>query len=131
MKVAFVTISFAIVAFSGVHAGLFGSSCTDVPSNLCARVYDDEDCKGWELDVPEGRMNFRFFNPVWYWYRNDIESVSVRKGCSLTGFDDTNWTGQSATIVARSRDRHVNLDDEDEYEDLDEEIESLQCTCTN
>jgi len=117
------------LAATCVNAGLFGSSCEPVPSHLCARVYDDEDCKGWSLDVPQGEMNFRFWNPVWYWYRNDIETVSVRAGCTFTGFDDTKLRGKSATIVARNKDRHVNLGDEDDYEDLDEEIESLTCTC--
>eukprot|EP00088_Acartia_fossae_P031852 TRINITY_DN3264_c0_g1_i2.p1 TRINITY_DN3264_c0_g1~~TRINITY_DN3264_c0_g1_i2.p1 ORF type:complete len:129 (+),score=34.89 TRINITY_DN3264_c0_g1_i2:31-417(+) len=121
--------SLLLVSIYSVNAGLFGSSCEDVPANLCARVYDDEDCKGWGLDIPEGEMSFSFWSPVWYWYRNDIESVSVRKGCTFTGFDDTNYRGESATIRAGSRDRHVNLGDESEYDNLDEEIESLRCVC--
>ena len=24
---------------------------------------------------------FKWWDPIYYWYRNDIESVSVRKGC--------------------------------------------------
>ena len=27
-----------------------------VPNNLCALVYDDEDCEGWKLDVPVGEV---------------------------------------------------------------------------
>ena len=29
------------------------------------------------------------WDPTYAWYRNDIESVSVRAGCVFTGFDDS------------------------------------------
>jgi len=127
LKIGIVLLS--VWATATVHAGIFGSKCKDVPSHLCARVYDDEDCKGWELDIPVGEIQFKMWHPVYYWYRNDIEAISVRAGCTLTGFEDSSFNGESVTIRAGSSVRHVNLGDEDEYEDLDEDIESIQCSC--
>jgi len=110
-------------------SGLFGNNCGSVPRTACAVVYDDGDCGGWALEIAEGRIRFPIYHPTYYWYRNDIESVSVRAGCTFTGFEDSDYNGESATIVAGNRDRHVTLDDEDEYEDLDEDIESIICRC--
>ena len=45
---------------------------------------------------------FKWWDPVYYWYRNDIESVSVRKGCTFTGFDDSSLNGGSFTIRSSS-----------------------------
>ncbi|XP_023330804.1 uncharacterized protein LOC111703160 isoform X2 [Eurytemora carolleeae] len=123
-------VMLSVTAFSPALAGIFSTSkCTPVPQTACALVYDDKDCKGWKLEVPQGELQFHWWSPVWYWYRNDIESVSVRAGCTLTGFDDSSFNGQSATIRAGTKDRFVNLDDEDEFENMDEEFESLQCSC--
>jgi len=106
------------------------SKCTTVPSNLCAVVYDDEKCNGWALNINEGEIMFKWWDPVLYWYRNDIESVSVRKGCTFTGFDDSSLNGGSFTIRSGSgADTHVTLSDEDEYEDYDEAIQSISCVC--
>merc|ERR1712244_57756 len=101
------------------QCGIFTrSKCVDVPSNLCAVVYDDEKCNGWALNINEGEIMFKWWDPVYYWYRNDIESVSVRKGCTFTGFDDSSLNGGSFTIrSSSSKDTHVTLSDEDEYED--------------
>ena len=45
---------------------------------------------------------FKWWDPVYYWYRNDIESVSVRRGCTFTGFDDSSLNGGSFTIRSGS-----------------------------
>merc|ERR1711962_1144368 len=117
-----------ISLLSLTNAGfLFGDSCVAVPNNLCAMVYDDEDCEGWKLDVPVGEMMFKWWDPTYFWYRNDIETVVVRAGCTFTGFDDSSLNGGSFTIRAGNSDRRVNLGDEDEYEDYDEKIQSLSC----
>merc|ERR1712110_397205 len=96
------------------NCGIFTrSKCVDVPSNLCAVVYDDEKCNGWALNINEGEIMFKWWDPVYYWYRNDIESVSVRRGCTIRS--------------GSSSDTHVTLSDEDEYEDYDEKIQSISC----
>jgi hypothetical protein len=40
-----------------------------VPDNLCAVVYDDGGCRGWNLDIQEGEIMFKWWDPVYYWYR--------------------------------------------------------------
>lgn len=52
------------------HCGIFTrSKCVDVPSNLCAVVYDDEKCNGWALNINEGevcnRMIQYYFKSMW------------------------------------------------------------------
>lgn len=120
-----------LFSVSNIQAGIFTrNKCVDVPSNLCAVVFDDEKCNGWKLDINEGEIMFKWWDPIYYWYRNDIESVSVRKGCTFTGFDDSSLNGGSFTIRSgSSSDSHVTLSDEDEYEDYDEKIQSISCVC--
>jgi len=114
-----------------VSNGIFFSQqwSVPVPDNLCAVVYDDGGCKGWKLDIQEGEIMFKWWDPVYYWYRNDIEAVSVRAGCTFTGFDDSSLNGESMTVRAGNKDRHIELNDEDEFEDFDESIQSIACTC--
>merc|ERR1719516_452513 len=114
------------VAFGGIFTR---SKCVPLPNNVCAFVYDDEKCNGWKLNIAEGEIMFKMWDPVYYWYRNDIESVSVRSGCTFTGFDDSSLNGGSFTIRSGNRDRHVTLSDEDEYEDYNEKIQSISCVC--
>jgi hypothetical protein len=76
-----------------------------VPYNLCAVVYDDGGCEGWKLDIPEGDMMFKWWNPAKVWYRNDIEQVSVRAGCTFTGYDDSSLNGQNMVVRAVNTDR--------------------------
>ena len=118
--------------FHNVHLGLLSSlrnECVAVPNDLCAVVYDDGGCRGWKLDINEGEIMFKWWDPIYYWYRNDIEAVSVKAGCTFTGFDDSSLNGRSMTIRAGNKDRHVTLNDEDDFEDFDEEIQSISCTC--
>ena len=44
-------------------------------------------------------------NILFLLFRNDIESVSVRAGCTFVGFDDSSLNGQSMTIRAGVKDR--------------------------
>ena len=64
-------IHFIMDQFSLYHIlGVQGrTKCTPVPQNLCALVYDDGGCEGWKLDVPEGDMMFKWWDPVKVWYR--------------------------------------------------------------
>jgi len=103
------------------------SGCPNVSSDLCAIVYEKEDCEGdWGKEIkPSTKTYFR----IWSKYRNDIESVSVRKGCTLTGYDDE-YEGDFIVIKADSiKDRKLNLGDETEFEGLKNDIESLKCIC--
>ena len=58
--------------------------------------------------------------------------MSVRKGCTLTVYDEGSLTGTSATIVApQHKDLHVNLGDSNikNAKSLADDIESLKCSC--
>merc|ERR1711915_541816 len=127
--VGFVLLASALEVRAGLRTAVFGDSCIPVPSTACALVYDDENCGGWKLEVPVGELNFNWWDPVYYWYRNDIETVVVRNGCQFTGFDDTNYHGKSVTIIGRGGDKKVNLGEERDYKDLDEKIQSIKCSC--
>ena len=73
----FLILAFAVAA---AHAGLF-DTCTDktVPSNMCAVMYDDDDCDGWALNIPRG------YTELSIWKRNDAEAVVVKPGCRFIG----------------------------------------------
>jgi len=105
--------------------------CNTVPNNMCAVVYDNIGCSGWKLNIPEGEIIFNWWDPIYSWYRNDIEAVSVKAGCDFTGYDAVNMSGKNITISAGSANKHVTLKDEDELADFDEKIESISCTCRN
>ena len=68
-------------------AGIFSSSsCSGktVPRGVCALLYDEEDCGGWEHKVPIGYSElprFSLTGPK----KNDAESVLVRPGCKFIG----------------------------------------------
>merc|ERR1711872_503076 len=81
------------------------------------------------VPVPEGDMWFKWWDPIWYWYRNDIEQVTVKAGCSFTGYDGSSLNGGSFTIEAGRADRTVELARADDYKSFDERIQSLTCSC--
>merc|ERR1712083_922766 len=107
-----------------------GSDCVAVPKNLCAMAYDEGRCQGWKLEIHEGDIQTRDLeiqqgDPTHSLYRDKIESVSVRAGYTLTGFED-NW---SFTIQAGIEDKHITLDNKDDLEYFDEGIQPISCTC--
>jgi len=73
-------------------------------------------------------MRFRWFTST-YSYRNDIDTIGVRAGCTFTGYSDSSFNGQRMTIRAEGYDRWEVLGDSAEFMHMDEDIESLQCVC--
>ena len=72
---------------SVVNAGIFGSSgCSGktVPRGKCALLFDEEDCEGWEFEVPVGYTELDRFS-VRGPKKNDAESVLVRPRCKFIG----------------------------------------------
>ena len=59
-----------------------------MPRDACALLYDEEDCGGWEHEVPIGYSElprFSLSGPK----KNDAESVLVRPGCKFIGKMDS------------------------------------------
>merc|ERR1712062_215182 len=68
----------------------------------CAVAYDSSTCNGgWRLVIPQVEMRFRWFTAT-YSYRNDIDVIGVRAGCTFTGYSDSSFNGQRMTIRAEA-----------------------------
>jgi len=106
-------------------------NCLPIPRTACAVAYDEKDCtSGWKLIIPEGQLRFKWMG-LYYAYRNDIETIGVRAGCTFTGFSDSSYNGERISISTDSQgyDRWVALGDEAQYLHMNEDIESVQCVC--
>jgi len=105
--------------------------CEDVPLTACAVAYDSHDCDGgWRLVIPIGELRFRWFTS-YYTYRNDIDTIGVRAGCTFTGYSDSSFNGNRMTIRTAGHDRWEVLADSAEFMHMDEDIESVQCVCNS
>nr|XP_040565766.1 uncharacterized protein LOC121115717 [Lepeophtheirus salmonis] len=109
---------------------LLGNECLQkqVPSGMCAVLYDDDGCEGWELPVPEGYTKLEFSN------RNDAEAVVVKKGCILTGWDHDgekeSERGEKAIFDGRNFDRSYNYWKNLDRDSLNDKISAVTCECT-
>jgi len=107
-------------------------ACSEVPRTACAVAYDEHDCSsGWKLVIPQGTLKFKWFTSYWK-YRNDMETVGVRAGCTLLLFEDSSFNGYNVVIEAGLLDRWVVLGEHtgpEGYQYIQEDVESLQCVC--
>jgi len=105
------------------------AGCDVVPSSACAIAYDSGTCSGgWKLVIPMGELRFRWFSS-YFSYRNDMDTVGVRAGCTFTGYSDSKFNGDRIDIKADSYDRWVVFADHAQYKHMDGDIESLRCVC--
>ncbi len=137
-----------VLLLSAAMAAANADSCRGktVPSNMCATLFDDDDCGGWALNVPTG------YTELSYWKKNDAEAVVVKAGCRLIGYtmsssyiwhafnsifsgydhasSDVGRRGDSVTIDARHSSSNVAraLDDDEELEEM---ISAVQCDCSS
>jgi hypothetical protein len=51
-------------------------------SQACALLFDHSNCRDLKREVPEGYTGLSFRD------RNDVESILVKKGCTLIGYDE-------------------------------------------
>jgi len=103
--------------------------CTKVPSHLCAVAYDSSTCSGgWRLPLPEGQIRFRFWSS-WNRYRNDMDTIGVRAGCTFSGHSDSDFNGNSVVVRAQGWDRWVVFERVPQYAHMAEDIESVSCVC--
>jgi len=97
--------------------------------SICAVMYDSGDCSGgWTLYVDMGHISFPYFSSYWK-YRNDVDLVGVRAGCTFTGYSSTGFSGKRETIVAGDNDVWIELKEHSRYRHLHEDIESVSCNC--
>ena len=97
--------------------------------------------------IPEGQVRFRWFTSYWT-YRNDMDTVGVRAGCTLFLFTDSDFTGDKVRIDGNGRrraflytfltlyyvaypdnDRWVVLGDHASYRHMNEDVEAVKCHC--
>ena len=75
---------------------------------------------GWKLVIPIGELRFRWFTSYWSYRcpdnfmfthaklrlpRNDMDTVGVRAGCTLTAYSDSSFNGDRVDIKATTHDR--------------------------
>jgi len=106
------------------------TNCPEIPSYNCAVLYDSSTCSGgWVLQVkPGAQKKFLYFSNDWK-YRNDVDTIGVRRGCTFTGFTGSSFNGERMILTAGNSDRWVVLSKEEQFQKFDEDIESLQCVC--
>merc|ERR1719500_407529 len=96
----------AAVAKVGVEVvkSAFKKDCGDYEyswkENECAIVFDEEDCGedtfGWSpLKIKEGKTSFSLTTVTFARYKNDIESLIVRGGCTLNAYLKSDCEGTS------------------------------------
>jgi len=104
-------------------------ACKKIPSRACAMVFDSHDCGGgWSLEISSGQINFPYFSSYWK-YRNDIDLVAVRAGCTFTGYSGSGFVGKRGVIQAGEHDVWIVLGETSHMLHLDEDIESIICKC--
>jgi len=104
--------------------------CDHVPRSACALAYDSAKCSGgWKLVIPEGNIRFRWFSSTWK-YRNDMDTVGVRPGCTLFLYTDSDFTGHKVRIDSYpDNERWIVLGENPGYSHMDEDVEAVQCYC--
>merc|ERR1739838_447998 len=133
----------AKVAVDVVKAG-FTKDCGDYEyswgANECAIVFDEEDCGentlGWSpLKIKEGETSFSLTTVTFARYRNDIESLIVRGGCTLNAYlksdcEGTSHKFQSGLVIPKVKSGDKTYEDlEDHAEDFNEKIKCVTCSC--
>merc|ERR1719458_2407740 len=106
------------------------NNCDVVPQSACAVAYDSGTCSGgWKLVIPVGELRFRWFTSYWS-YRNDMDTVGIKAGCTIFLFTDSDFTGNKVRIDAYpDNDRWVVFGDHGSYRHMNEDVESVQCYC--
>uniref|UniRef100_A0A0K2TLI2 Uncharacterized protein n=1 Tax=Lepeophtheirus salmonis TaxID=72036 RepID=A0A0K2TLI2_LEPSM len=127
------TLSLLLVILTVSHANiiqhLIGNECIqkNVPRGMCAILFDDDGCEGWEKPIATGyqKLSFR--------YRNDAETVVVRKGCIFTGYDHDgsreSSRGDKVVIDARNFNKPHHKYQELNRKTLVDDISAVKCEC--
>ena len=95
-----------------------------VPRSACTIGYDSHDCSGgWKLVTPEGQLRFRWFTSYWKYRwifkkkefrddeifcRNDMDTVGIIAGCTLSLFAGSSFNGPGVSIDSyENNDKYV------------------------
>jgi hypothetical protein len=93
-------------------------------------VYDDEDCVLDDWNIPINMRNGDRRSLSSYSQKNQIESISVKRGCTLKVWTEADYRGSQYTFTApNSQDRHDSFDRDNAMRFLEDNIESMQCSC--
>ncbi|QQP34765.1 Uncharacterized protein FKW44_022757, partial [Caligus rogercresseyi] len=111
-------------------------ACPPVAATACAVLYDDRDCTnddfdGLVLSSGEERSFSLLRSPLNLKYKNEIESVAIRSGCTLEAYDDSNFSDDGVRLTAKNGDLQVNFKNHPnrKVDDLESDIESVRCNC--
>merc|ERR1711935_843180 len=131
----------AAVAKVGVEVvkKAFEKDCGDYKydwgANECAIVFDEEDCGedtfGWSpLKIKEGETSFSRTTITFARYRNDIESLIVKGGCTLNAYLKSACEGTNYKFKSGLLGGDKTYDDlEDDAEDFNKKIKCVTCSC--
>ena len=111
------------------------STCSEVQFSTAASciVFDEPDCVVDQFYAPfhiRAGESISFVGWYSYPYASNVESVSVRSGCTLEVFSDALYTHDRAAIGGSAEDVHVNLIDNAESAILANNVKSVRCTCS-
>merc|ERR1712241_128730 len=105
-------------------------------SDQCAIVFDEDDCSDDGLKISTGVTTFTRnplksgYSPKLAFWHEEIDSIIVRAGCTLTAYKDSDCEGEKQEYKGESsltrRDKDKVYDDLDDFED---EIECIKCEC--
>jgi len=107
--------------------------CDQPPEGVCASVFKTKDCvsdSNWQLDIAKNaELRFKWRTPH-YAYKNAIELVAVRPGCTLKAWDKNDFSGETADFVGDGQfNKWVSLADDETYQKLNNRIQSVKCSC--
>lgn len=106
------------------------------PQGTACILYDNPDCsvEDWKEPIFLGCGEERSFsilkNPANIRLKNEAEAISVRKGCTLEVFDDSDFSDDQQKFEAKDGDLHLNLADKFRTKSSNKDIESVKCYCT-
>jgi len=122
------TAESAVSEIAGVLEGCKGKTHTllDSEKDACAVLYDHSHCRDEKIVVNVGYTELSFRD------RNDVESVLVKKGCTLTLYDeasnDVNKRGLSYIVSAVGKDAAFGKTLSG-HSELESRAESVDCKC--
>merc|ERR1711935_107931 len=115
--------------------------CDDVKKEIswkpreCAMVFDEDDCSGDDdgLKIETGSTTFSTLgflkntdHKASSDYKDDIEGIIVRRGCTLTVYKESDCKGGHEDYKGGASEDGVFDDLDDEF---DEKIECVKCSC--